>query len=193
MKKVLVFGGTSEEHGLIEQLLTLSCAVTVSVASEYGKTLIKSDVPNMTVHAGRLDMKQIVRMIQDGGYSCIIDATHPYATEVTKNIRSAAFETGIPYFRLKRDGSELYGVTVVASTGEAAERLKTIYGNILLTTGSKELAAFTEIPDYKTRLYPRVLPAVESIEACLSLGFQVSPAVFPKSLKLPASWGRRSL
>jgi precorrin-6x reductase len=52
--------------------------------------------------------------------------------------------------------------------------LKAVDGNILLTTGSKELTAFTEIPDYETRLYPRVLPAVESIEACLSLGFQAS-------------------
>ena len=44
-------------------------------------------------------------------------------------------------------------------------------GAALITTGSKELAAFTQIPDYKERLYLRVLPAVGSIQTCLAFGF----------------------
>jgi precorrin-6A/cobalt-precorrin-6A reductase len=43
-------------------------------------------------------------------------------------------------------------------------------GNILLTTGSKELDAFA-LPQLIERCVPRVLPAAESIEKCLGLGF----------------------
>jgi precorrin-6x reductase len=171
MTKILLFGGTSEEHTLLKSLSRLTCAVTLCVASEYGKSLIASGIPNLTVHVGRLDMKQIAHMIREGSYNCVVDATHPYATEVTQNIRSASLETGIQYFRLKRPGSELHGVTITASVQEAAEYIKKIGGNVLLTTGSKELADFTDVPEYEKRLFPRVLPSVESIEACLSAGF----------------------
>lgn len=174
MTKVLVFGGTSEEHALLDSLSDLQCSVTLCVASEYGKSLLKDKVPNVTVRTSRLDRTQMAEKLLDGGFACVIDATHPYAVEVTKNARAAAQDTGTPYFRLRRESSDLRGVTTVASVHEAAKRLTETDGNVLLTTGSKELAAFTVIPEYEKRLYPRVLPAVESIEACLALGFQSS-------------------
>ena len=174
MKKVLVFGGTSETRTLLNALIELRCAVTVCVASEYGKTLLAEAGPILTVLVGRLDAGQIEALIIDGGYPLIVDATHPYATEVTKNIQSAVSKTGVSYFRLVRESSDLNGAAVVSSAAQAAEYLKAVTGNVLLTTGSKDLAAYTVIPDYAERLYPRVLPAADSIEACLGLGFSAS-------------------
>ena len=51
---------------------------------------------------------------------------------------------------------------------EAAACLKTREGNILLTTGAKELPAYAELPP--ERLFPRVLPSLDSIAACEALG-----------------------
>ena len=47
---------------------------------------------------------------------------------------------------------------LVESAKEAAEYLADKEGKILLTTGSKELEAFTRIPDYRERVYARYCP-----------------------------------
>lgn len=44
--------------------------------------------------------------------------------------------------------------------------------NILITTGSKELAPYTRIPDFSARCYVRALPTVEALEKCQQLGFR---------------------
>ncbi|MCD8118973.1 MAG: precorrin-6A/cobalt-precorrin-6A reductase [Lachnospiraceae bacterium] len=59
----------------------------------------------------------------------------------------------------------------VASIREASEFLKNQAGNILVTTGSRELRPFTEIWHYEERIWVRVLPSVESLEACHEAGF----------------------
>jgi len=53
------------------------------------------------------------------------------------------------------------------SSSEAAQR-----PNILITTGSKELAPYTQIPDFAARCYVRALPTVEALEKCQALGFR---------------------
>lgn len=53
------------------------------------------------------------------------------------------------------------------SSSEAAQSL-----NILITTGSKELAPYTQIPDFAARCYVRALPTVEALEKCQALGFR---------------------
>ena len=50
--------------------------------------------------------------------------------------------------------------------------MKETEGKVLLTTGSKELKAFTEIPDYQKRIFARVLSLPSVIEACRELGFE---------------------
>jgi precorrin-6x reductase len=174
MKKILIFGGTSEEHGLISALANYPVAVTLCVASEYGATLLPQENGKLKIHTGRMDGAKIADFLLDGGFSAVVDATHPYAVEVTRNINRAAVETGTPYLRLLRDSSTLDGVVTVGSVREAAENLKELKGNVLIATGSKELAAYTIVPDYQARLYPRVLPTIESIETCLSNGFPAS-------------------
>ena len=51
--------------------------------------------------------------------------------------------------------------------GESAQR-----PNILITTGSKELTPYTQIPDFAARCYVRALPTVEALEKCQALGFR---------------------
>ena len=53
------------------------------------------------------------------------------------------------------------------SSSAAAQR-----PNILITTGSKELTPYTQIPDFAARCYVRALPTVEALEKCQVLGFR---------------------
>ena len=101
-----------------------------------------------------------------------MDATHPYAALATEHIRGACRETGTEYLRLLREAPEdgwredcLY----VSTAQEAAQSLKNLPGNILLTTGSKELSAFTEVPDYAELCW--MLPTEEAVRKALSFGW----------------------
>lgn len=173
MTKLLIFGGTSEEHGLIEALSPFQVEVTLCVASDYGKMMVPANRPGLEVLTGRLDKAQMTALMTCG-FLCVIDSTHPYATEVTKNIKAAAVEAKIPYLRLMRERSTLGNATVVGSPQEAAVLLNDSTGNVLLTTGSKDLTVFTAVSNYRERLYARVLPTTESIDAALSNGYQSS-------------------
>lgn len=64
------------------------------------------------------------------------------------------------------------GNVVVGSTEEAAAWLAGTEGNVLLTTGSKELRIFTSVPGYRERLFARVLSLPSVVASCAELGFQ---------------------
>ena len=59
----------------------------------------------------------------------------------------------------------------VDSVQEAAAYLSGTTGNILATTGSKELKSYTVIPEYEERVYARVLSLPEVVKSCAELGF----------------------
>ena len=87
----------------------------------------------------------------------VLDATHPYAAEVTVNIREACENTAVSYVRVLREGGVHKDAVYVENTEAAVDYLKHVSGNVLLTTGSKELSAYTEIPGYQERMFARVL------------------------------------
>lgn len=164
MYKLCVFAGTADGRQLVERLAgqaeILACAAT-----EYGGELLE-EIPGVEVSAQRLDENQMEELFRQRQFDCVIDATHPYAPIVTENIRSACEKTDTSYLRLLRDGGLPEGCLFADSTAQAVEMLKTLPGNILLTTGSKELAAYAALPDYASGSMPRVLPVEASVAAC---------------------------
>ena len=164
--KVVVFSGTTEGRELSGQLAALGAEVLVSVATPLGQEE-QGSTPGVTVRCGRLLPEEMTALLQNA--ALCIDATHPYAVEATKNIRAAARAAGVEYLRLLRPASPLpQGCLVFESAGQAAGALAREEGNLLLATGAKELPQFAAIPP--RRLYPRVLPTVESIAACEAAG-----------------------
>lgn len=102
MKEILIFAGTTEGRKLSESLTASGITHTLCVATEYGEIVLKEH-PCMNVHRGRMNEEQIREYIQNGKFEAVVDATHPYADIVTKNIKSAMEGMEIPYFRLKRE------------------------------------------------------------------------------------------
>ena len=164
--KILLFGGTGEGRALAEWMLARGLDATVCVATEYGETLLPE---GMKVHVGRLDAGEMEALMAEG-YTLVIDATHPYAVEVTKNIRAAAGRAGLPCLRLLRQSDGEDGCRKATDMAAAANLLEKLPGNVLLTTGSKELDHFAR-PGLRERCFPRVLPMADSLERCLTLGF----------------------
>lgn len=71
----------------------------------------------------------------------------------------------------KRYTDETSDSIYVGDIQAAVDYLKGVTGNVLITTGSKELHLYTQIPDYGTRCTARVLPTRSVVEACTELGF----------------------
>lgn len=172
MYKVLLFAGTTEGRELCSYLAGCGVQVVACVATEYGQTLI-DEQPLVQVHAGRLDEEQMEALMRQD-FSMVIDATHPYAEVVSQNILSAAKNCDLPCYRCLRQQSSLKmdapDILWAQDTAQAVSMLGSIEGNILLTTGSKELAAYTAVPGFAERVYPRVLPLASVVESCLKLG-----------------------
>ena len=171
MYKVIVFAGTTEGYEISRFLGENQIPVLACVATEYGSRSLKES-SSLHVQAGRLDENEMKELFSREKPELVLDATHPYAAEVTRNIRKACEEAEVSYTRILRTGSEQQNAAYVKDMQEAAEYLKGTTGNVLLTTGSKELAAFTSVPDYKERLFARVLSLPSVIEACQALGFE---------------------
>ena len=166
MSRILIFGGTTEGRLLAQALSRRGVSAAVSVATELGAEEL-SGLPGITPLVGRRTAEEMAALLS--GYDKCVDATHPYAVEVSKNIRAACAAAGVPLRRLLRRESPLPPDSVrVDSAGEAAALLAGREGNILLATGAKELPAFAPLD--RSRLFPRVLPAEESLLACRRAG-----------------------
>lgn len=174
MIRVLLFAGTTEGRVLAEGLADVAAEVTISVATEYGREVLSGIPDRFRVLIGRLDIEEMRELIRYKHADMVVDATHPYAVAASENIRSAAESESVEYVRLIRAGSPVEDCEYVPSVVAAAAKLAGGTGKALLATGSKELAAYTVVPGFAERFFPRVLPTVESIRECERLGFQRS-------------------
>lgn len=171
--KLLIYGGTIEGRRLTEYLAGSNAEVHVCVATDYGKDLL-GEAGNITVHTGRLDEEEMKNLLDEIRPDMVIDATHPYAVNVSRNIISSAKESGIRYIRIVRDEDEVGeddDTVVAGDVNEAIAYLEDKEGKIFLTTGSNELEAFTGLTDFQNRLVIRVLSSPEVMKKCKELGF----------------------
>ncbi len=176
-----ILGGTSEGRLLADFCRESGIPAAVSVATAYGEELLPVS-PLLKVHVGRMEKEALLFWIREEGIIALADATHPYAREISENAVWACQQADIPYERLVREtgkgengGNILRASTLEEAVQVLAELLEKDEGQkALITTGSKELAAYTQIPDYQERLYVRVLPSREGIDACLGLGWKGS-------------------
>ena len=171
-KQVIIFAGTTEGRTISEYLASCKVPVTACVATEYGETLLTEN-EYLKVHAGRMDQEEIAAFIREKGAELVIDATHPYAAVVSENVAAACERERVDYVRLIRGSSaeSVDQAVLVGSVDEAVEYLKKTEGNILATTGSKELFKYTQIPGFEKRVFARVLSTGEVAAACEKLGF----------------------
>ena len=170
MYKICIFAGTTEGRELVEFLAGQPVAVTACVATEYGETLLP-EAANVEVLTGRLTEREILTMLAGSRFDLVVDATHPYAVAITASLAEACRTTGTEYLRLLRRASDVAPDAIYAADADAAvDFLKSTTGNILLTTGSKDLAKFARLSGFSERVYARVLPVQASLEACHQAG-----------------------
>ena len=187
MCRILIFGGTTEGRLLAEYCHQQEIEAYVSVVSGYGADLLPES-EYLHVLSGRMAGEAMEGFMKRASIRAVFDATHPYAAEATRNIKEACGRARVSYLRVTRESAAAENpggdsgkgpaaafssqVVYVHSVEEAVCYLKDREGDILVTTGSKELAAYTALPGYEERLYVRVLPSCAAISACEDIGIR---------------------
>lgn len=187
MCRILIFGGTTEGRLLAEYCHQQEIEAYVSVVSGYGADLLPES-EYLHVLSGRMAGDAMEGFMKRASIRAVFDATHPYAAEATRNIKEACGRAGVSYLRVTRESAAAENpggdsgkgpaaafasqVVYVHSVEEAVCYLKDREGDILVTTGIKELAAYTALPGYEERLYVRVLPSCAAISACEDIGIR---------------------
>lgn len=169
---ILFLAGTSDARALAIKIKEAGYRLLTTVVTENaGMEMRKA---GLDVYVGRLTSEDFVRVIREQGINAVVDASHPFAEEASKNALLGAKEADIPYIRYERESQsyENNGITMVDSYEEAAEKAAEKKGVIMLTTGSKTLQTFTQKllnhPD--TRVIARMLPRKDNMEKCEQLG-----------------------
>ncbi|QEK11819.1 cobalt-precorrin-6A reductase [Crassaminicella thermophila] len=173
---IMVLSGTKDGREVVKLLLECGYPLIVTTATTYGASLIEKK-ELCTVIPKKLSKKEMEKLIVNKKIKLLIDATHPYAEEVSENAMKACENTNIIYYRYERKKSKIdvYKeiIQYVPSYEKAVEKLKDFKGNILLTTGSKTLEMFANCLD-ESRLFPRVLPVSDVIKKCEMLKIKPS-------------------
>lgn len=170
---ILVLAGTKDGRELIHILAQAGYKVLASVFSQYGGELIKLE--NVDIHIGPLDAEGLARLIVSSEIKFVVDASHPYAINVSQNAMQACALTNTHYIRYERpaDPMPLYAGLHVVDNYSMAIELAAVLGKVVfLTTGSRHLKLFKEAPSLqKHRLIARVLPEPSVLSECIAMGF----------------------
>lgn len=172
--KVLLFAGTTEGREICRVLEELSIPAVVYVTTEYGEQLLEAENPAVKVRVGKLGEAEMETEFERERPELVIDATHPYAVLASRNIQAVCRERQTSYIRVIRESRDSERAEIHVDTmAEAADWLNThADGNILVTTGSKELPQLLERIQEKSRLIVRILPNSAMLAACEKLGLK---------------------
>ena len=87
---IFVAAGTQDGRELTKLLLDAGHRVTASVVSHYGEQLLKRcGSERLTINDKPLDCEALESYLREHRASCFVDASHPYAVNVSENAMAA--------------------------------------------------------------------------------------------------------
>jgi precorrin-6A/cobalt-precorrin-6A reductase len=148
MKRVLILGGTGDAAILATRIAQIpDFEVITSLA---GRTQNPTFLSSPTRVGGFGGVAGLVNYLRDGKIDLLIDATHPFATQISWHATIAAAEVGIPHLMLLRPAWEKNRGDrwlEVANMEEAATTLSGLAQRVFLAIGKQDLATFAHLRD----------------------------------------------
>ncbi len=167
---VWLLAGTGEGAGIAVALLGKGVRVSVSVVSESAGQGYRS-LPLENLWVGPLaGPDAITSRLQQAGIDQLVDATHPFATQITGHLQRASQLSGCPLLRFERLLEPASGGSVLETAAEmpsAALRGK----RVLLAIGARHLSHW--VPPLQAAgadMYARVLPTPEALRQAVAAG-----------------------
>ncbi len=147
--KVLILGGTTEARALAGALAGQKrFAVTLSLA---GRTANPLPQPVPVRSGGFGGVEGLAVFLRDEKIDALIDATHPYAAQISANAARAAELSNVPLIALRRaawaktDGDQWIEVSSIA---DAVSALGVVPRRVFLALGRKEIEPFATAPEH---------------------------------------------
>lgn len=170
---IFVAAGTKDGRELAGRILREGYEVMASVVSQYGESLLKQ-YQGIKVHCQPMDENSMKQFFSENGVECFVDASHPYAANVSNNAMAACKELKVPYIRYERRPVEIvYDRAYYVKDYEAAAEKAALLGtNVFLTTGSRSLGIFSKASCLENHsIVCRILPEPEVVAQARELGF----------------------
>ncbi|MGX9147449.1 cobalt-precorrin-6A reductase [Mesorhizobium sp. 128a] len=147
--RILILGGTSEARQLAGKLAARSdLSITLSLAGRTESPMAQG-VPVRSGGFGGSD--GLAAYLRQAGTDLLIDATHPYAAQISANAAQAARIAGVPILALRRPGWEPVASdrwTPVDMVGDAVKALGRAPRRVFLALGRQEVGAFEAAPQH---------------------------------------------
>lgn len=143
---ILILGGTGDAHQLALALQAKNIDFIVSLA---GITKRPVERRYQVRRGGFGGIEGLITYIENNAVTGIIDATHPFAENISNSAAKAAHQTGLPlvrYIRPEWDTSKISGRQSVQNLDEAARALPS-GARAFLTVGGNSLAPFAHRSD----------------------------------------------
>ncbi len=172
---ILLLGGTLDSRQLTKKLLDQAYSVCYSSLTTIASDQM-AETKNLIKLCGQLDMEALGHTLRAYKITACVDASHPYAGQISENAIAACKANKVPYLRLERPSQVDENEDVIvcddyqAAKDYLGKALEKSQANILLTTGSRQLEAFQGLP--KNRIYARVLPTSGVLKKCEDLGYK---------------------
>ncbi len=148
--RVLILGGTAEAAALA-RYLSDSCGDKVEVTTSLaGRTRTPDPLPGRVRSGGFGGAEAMADYLKDRRFAAVIDATHPFAAQISVNAVTACKIAGVPRLVMSRPcWSPLEGDNWVDfdSLAAAAAGLTEFGRRAFLTVGVQELSAFSTLMD----------------------------------------------
>jgi precorrin-6A/cobalt-precorrin-6A reductase len=171
--KVWLIGGTSDSATIAKILTGADIPLVITVTTRAARTLYSA---NTEIVVGSMDVIAMRSFCQQNCLKAVIDASHPYATEVSRQAIAVTTQLNLAYLRYERGNCQ--GLTRQLNSEvielESFERLLAgdylTHQRVLLTVGCKALPKFQSWQN-KATLFARVLPKIKSLETAIAAGF----------------------
>ena len=185
---IALFLGTSEGKKILSLLNNFTEDIFISTATTYGGELLL-DYKYKILNTKPLDKIGLAEAFKINNIKVVVDATHPYATEITKTLIDLCEEYSFLYIRYERPSviDKYKGnkeIIKIEGYEQLFENMRNIKGTILNTTGSRNIKKLMGL-GIKNRIVHRVLPSVEVMGEYFFLGLKVEDII---AIKGPISY-----
>tara|TARA_A100001011_G_scaffold398542_1_gene503384 strand:- start:4872 stop:5636 length:765 start_codon:yes stop_codon:yes gene_type:complete len=172
--KILILGGIHEAKRLAAELTTLpKVEIVYSLA---GKTL-NPNIPDCKIRTGGFGGENgLSSYIKNLKFDLVIDATHPFATQIASNAYISCKKTNTTYIKLCRKPWKPGIITWQSAKNfeDAKKKLMRMGSRVFLTSGTKGIQNFILLENkwFLIRLieWPSSLPSLENFEIILDRG-----------------------
>lgn len=172
---IWIIGGTKDSRVFLEKFASADKNIVVSTATEYGGKLLEG-LP-VKVVSERLPLELMREFVEKNSIKTIVDISHPYAFEVSKNAMKVAEEFSIAYYRFEREEIHIIPnrFSEFQNINDLLEYCDKLEGNILVTLGSNNIEHFSKLKNLE-KFYFRILPKWDMVKKCEDNG------ILPKNI-----------